>query len=83
MVRNLAVDLKPIRVNGVSPGVVDTEMWKMDEVAKKEFLKMSGLKMVTGQAGRREDVAESFLACLRDGNMSGSVVRTDGGVMLL
>ncbi|KAI4157665.1 MAG: hypothetical protein L6R39_000615 [Caloplaca ligustica] len=27
MVRNLALDLKPIRVNLISPGVVDTELW--------------------------------------------------------
>jgi NAD(P)-dependent dehydrogenase (short-subunit alcohol dehydrogenase family) len=28
MTRNLAIDLKPIRVNLVSPGLVDTNLWK-------------------------------------------------------
>jgi len=39
MARGLAVDMKPIRVNIISPGAVDTEIWKMDEKVKKKFLK--------------------------------------------
>ena len=36
MVRNLALDMKPIRVNGVSPGAVDTEMWDHHGEEKKQ-----------------------------------------------
>ncbi|KAF2714437.1 NAD(P)-binding protein [Pleomassaria siparia CBS 279.74] len=83
MVRNLALDLKPVRVNGVSPGVVDTELWKMGEEEKKAFMAECAKRTVTGRAGRPEDVAESFMGVLRDGNMSGSVVRTDGGGLIM
>jgi len=38
MCRGLALDLKPIRVNLVSPGAVDTELWRgMSEDQKKEM----------------------------------------------
>ncbi|KAH7115828.1 short-chain dehydrogenase/reductase-like protein SDR [Dendryphion nanum] len=82
MVRNLALDLKPIRVNCVSPGVVDTELWTMEGKERDDFLAKCAEGMVTGRPGQSEDVAESFLACLKDSNMSGSTVRTDGGAML-
>ncbi|KAH9874152.1 hypothetical protein IAQ61_004781 [Plenodomus lingam] len=79
MVRNLALDMKPIRVNGVSPGAVRTELWGDDG---EEMMRALEEKMTTGRVGEAEDVAESFLACLRDANMSGAVVRTDGGQSL-
>lgn len=83
MVRNLALDLKPIRVNGVSPGVVDTELWRMGKEEKDAFLKGLGEKIPTGVPGHPSDVAESYLAILKDANMDGSMVRTDGGGMLV
>ncbi|KAF1970619.1 NAD(P)-binding protein [Bimuria novae-zelandiae CBS 107.79] len=79
MVRNLALDLKPIRVNGVSPGVVDTELWRMGEEAKQAFLKQCEKKMLTGRVPTAEDVAESFLAIMKDWNVDGAMIRTDGG----
>jgi NAD(P)-dependent dehydrogenase (short-subunit alcohol dehydrogenase family) len=83
MVRNLALDLKPIRVCGVSPGVVDTELWTMEGEQRKAFLEACGKKMATGVPGEAAEVAESFLAILKDRNMDGSVIRTDGGHMLM
>ena len=55
MVRNLAVDLKPVRVNLVSPGPVDTALWKGMKDGEKEgmFKEISG-KMPTGHVGRRK-----------------------------
>jgi NAD(P)-dependent dehydrogenase (short-subunit alcohol dehydrogenase family) len=84
MVRGLALDMKPIRVNGVSPGAVDTELWDHHGQEKKEAI-MQGMtsKMTTGRVGRPEDVAETFLGLLRDYNIDGSMIRTDGGGMLM
>ncbi|KAH7065723.1 hypothetical protein BKA63DRAFT_585678 [Paraphoma chrysanthemicola] len=82
MVRNLALDLKPIRVNGISPGVVNTELWRMNDEEREKIMKIHGEKLATGRAGQPEDVAESYLALLKDYNMSGSMVRTDGGGLL-
>ena len=55
MTRNLALDLKPIRVNLVSPGAVDTELWggMKSEDKEKMFTNIAG-KVPTGKVGRRE-----------------------------
>ena len=79
MVRNLALDMKPIRVNGVSPGVVDTELWKMGEDEKQAFFEQCKKTLLTGRVPTAQDVAESYVAIMKDWNMDASMVRTDGG----
>jgi len=55
MTRNLALDLRPVRVNCVSPGAVDTELWKgMGEDEKKMMFERIGGNVLTGRVGRRE-----------------------------
>ncbi|KAJ4375896.1 hypothetical protein N0V83_001174 [Neocucurbitaria cava] len=83
MVRNLALDLKPIRVNGIGPGVVDTELWRQPKEEKEKLLKQASGRMATGRPGEPEDVAETYLAVLKDWNMSGSMIRSDGGGVLM
>lgn len=82
--RQLALDLKPIRVNTVAPGVVDTDLWSgMDEKTKKEF--MDGCKETapTGRIGHVSDVAEAYMWVMCDGNVTGEVVRTNSGILLV
>lgn len=83
MVRNLVLDLKPIRVNGVGPGAVYTELWRMPQEEKKKLMTEMSEKMATRRPGHPVDVAEAYLAILKDWNMDGSMVRTDGGTLLL
>lgn len=55
MTRNLALDLKPIRVNLVSPGAVETELWKdYSEEQKAKMFKGIAEKVPTGHVGRRK-----------------------------
>jgi len=80
LMRNLALDIKPIRVNIVQPGAVETPLW--DDMPKENFeafresMKKS---MTTGQIGSPEDVAEAYLYVMKDNNVSGAVVQTNGG----
>ena len=39
-------------------------------------------KCTTGEIGKAEDVAESYLYVMRDWNVSGSVIDTNGGFLL-
>ena len=83
MMRNLALELAPIRVNLISPGAVLTELW--DTIPAQDrgfFMKDLEGKMVTGQIGKPEDVAESYLYVMRDQNVTGSVIDTNGGALL-
>lgn len=84
MTRNLALDLKPIRVNLVSPGAVDTELWNGFSKEQKEGM-FRGIEksVLTGRVGRAEDVAEQYLCLLRDENVTGSVVHSDSGHALI
>lgn len=82
--RQLALDLKPIRVNCVAPGVVDTDLWVgMDEQTKKGFFEQTEKNMPTGRVGDARDVAESYLWCMCDGNVTGESVRTNSGSLLV
>jgi NAD(P)-dependent dehydrogenase (short-subunit alcohol dehydrogenase family) len=85
MTRGLALDLKPLRVNLVSPGAVDTELWdgSYDAETKAAALKEFGKRMATGVAGSVEDVVESYLYAMKDKNVTGTVIRTDGGVFIM
>ncbi|KAL1799620.1 hypothetical protein ACET3X_003657 [Alternaria dauci] len=84
MVRGLALDMKPVRVNGVNPGAVETELWDhYPQEQRKAIMEAMEGKMATGRVGRPEDVAETYLGLLRDYNADGFMVRTDGGGLLM
>jgi NAD(P)-dependent dehydrogenase (short-subunit alcohol dehydrogenase family) len=90
MVRGLALDLAPIRVNLVEPGGVDTEFWreligvhdKSPEEAERGNAE-AGKANVTGRVGRVEDVVEGYLAFMRDENATGVSYSTEGGNLLM
>ena len=82
--RQLALDLKPIRVNTVAPGAVDTDLWSgMSEEQRNGFFEDTKKRMPTGRVGDVRDVAESYLWCMGDGNVTGEVVRTNSGALLV
>lgn len=83
MTRGLALDLAPIRVNLISPGVVDTELWAGMSKEQKEGMFAEMVKKIpVGKVGQPEDVAESYLYCMRDRNVTGAMVSTSGGHLL-
>jgi NAD(P)-dependent dehydrogenase (short-subunit alcohol dehydrogenase family) len=83
MTRNLALDLKPIRVNLVSPGAILTELWdSLPEEGRQLVIKRSGEKSFTGKIGMPEDVAEAYLWLMKDANVTGTVVTSDSGLKL-
>ena len=66
MTRGLAVDLVPVRVNLVSPGAIETEMWKWEGKPEEEVAamrEMLGKENLTGRLGSPEDIAVSTYAC--------------------
>ena len=83
MARGLALDMKPIRVNIISPGAVDTELWKMSEEAKQKLFATMGQRMLTGRVGRVEDVAEAYIYAMKDENLTGSLISSNGGGLLI
>lgn len=76
--RSLALDLKPLRVNLVSPGPVYTPLWGPDGVPEAA-VKNTAL----GKIGTIDEVAEAYVYLMKDTNATGSCVNTDSGMLLL
>jgi NAD(P)-dependent dehydrogenase (short-subunit alcohol dehydrogenase family) len=80
LVRQLAIDMAPIRVNMVSPYVVNTGLWGTDTA---ELMKAYAEKSVLGRVAEPEDVAEAFVYLLRNTYSTGSCVDVNGGHLLV
>jgi NAD(P)-dependent dehydrogenase (short-subunit alcohol dehydrogenase family) len=83
LVPMLAVELKPLRVNGVSPGVIDTPWWDFLPEDQKHagFAQYAALTPV-GRVGRPEDVADAIAFLIGNDFIDGQVLLCDGGLTL-
>lgn len=77
----LALELKPLRVNVVAPGVIDTPWWDFlaEEQRQTIFADYAG-KTPVGRVGRAEDVADAIAFLVSNGFMTGQVLTCDGGL---
>jgi 2-deoxy-D-gluconate 3-dehydrogenase len=84
LTRNLAVELAPykIRVNSVSPGMIQTEAYATPEGI--EYNKRRLYRIPLGRAGRPDEVGSVvlFLASAAASYMTGSDIVVDGGFTL-
>lgn len=83
LVQGLALELKPVRVNAVSPAVVDTEMWHgMAPEARQTMLASLAEKYPAGTVGQPEDIARLLLLLAATPYATGTVVTMDGGASI-
>ncbi|MFK0044193.1 SDR family oxidoreductase [Streptomyces sp. NPDC090741] len=83
LVRALAVELAPIRVNAVSAGVVRSPLWSRIEPAERERMyEQTGANLPLGRVGEVAEVAEAYVYLLRQSYATGTVVSVDGGTAL-
>lgn len=84
LTRALAVELAPIRVNIVCPGVVKTPLWgAMQEADREALYRQMADKLLVGHAGEPEEIAESYLYLMRQTYGTGQVIVVDGGSSLV
>ncbi|KAF3931903.1 hypothetical protein ABW20_dc0100216 [Dactylellina cionopaga] len=85
MTRGLAKDMKPIRVNCVSPGAVKTELYSQfgDEATVEKVIEMYKGQTLTKTIGLPEDLAESYLYVMKSSFVTGTVLQADGGYLLV
>jgi len=84
LVKPLAVELRPRRVNAVSPGVIDTPWWNWMQGDQKQsaFAKFAAATPA-GRVGKPEDIAQSIVFLIGNSFMTGCVLECDGGLRLV
>ncbi|ALM86744.1 short-chain dehydrogenase [Bordetella sp. N] len=83
LARGLATELAPRRVNALSPGTVDSELWRGRPQALREqaYAHYRGATLL-GQVAHVDDIAQAALFLLTNGFMTGSTLFADGGYAL-
>lgn len=83
VVRSLALELAPIRVNAVSPGVIDTGAWDaLGAQGKTDFFRETSARNPARRIGTAGDVAEAVLFALTSTFLTGATLGIDGGQVL-
>ena len=83
LARSLALELAPVRVNCVSPGIIDTPIRAaMPEEARRDMLAKTAAALPVGRVGLGEDIARQILAFMTIGFATGSIVYLDGGALV-
>ncbi len=84
LTRALALELAPIRVNAVSPGVVRTNLWQSMSAEEREQLYESvGKSLPVGRVGEPHDIAQAYLFLMLEGFGTGQTLVVDGGTVLV
>jgi len=84
LTRAFAVELAPIRVNAVAPGMVKTPLWaNMKEIDRETLFRQTGEKLPVGHVGNVDEIAETYLYLMQQTYGTGQVLIVDGGGALI
>jgi NAD(P)-dependent dehydrogenase (short-subunit alcohol dehydrogenase family) len=80
LVRTLAVELAPVRVNAISPGLIDTPTW--DAMAEDDrnamFDRLAGA-LPAGRVGTADEIGAAIWMLLTNDFVTGVTLPVDGG----
>jgi NAD(P)-dependent dehydrogenase (short-subunit alcohol dehydrogenase family) len=83
LTRSLAVELAPIRVNAISPGVIDTGAWDaLGDDRKAELFAHVRERNPARRIGGADDIAAAAMLVLTNTFMTGVTLHVDGGERL-
>jgi NAD(P)-dependent dehydrogenase (short-subunit alcohol dehydrogenase family) len=84
LARGLALEFAPIRVNAVSPGMIETPLWYDLPSEKREALfESTAAKLPVRRIGQPHDIANAVLFLMTTPFATGSTVRVDGGGVIV
>jgi NAD(P)-dependent dehydrogenase (short-subunit alcohol dehydrogenase family) len=83
LMKGLAIDLRPLRVNAVAPGAIMTDVVK-DILGPfyDQAIQLAKEKSLVASAGAPEQVAQAYLYLMKDTYVTGSVLESNGGMLL-
>jgi NAD(P)-dependent dehydrogenase (short-subunit alcohol dehydrogenase family) len=80
LARSLALEMAPIRVNAISPGVIDTGAWDaFGEQGKADYFAHVSSTNPAGRIGTVEDIASGVIFALTNTFLTGTTLHIDGG----
>ena len=80
LVRGMALEFSPVRVNAVSPGMIRTPLWSgMDDDKREAMFAAVADKLPAKRAGEPEDIANAILYAAATPFTTGSTITVDGG----
>lgn len=84
LVKPLAVELAPIRVNGVSPGLVDTPWWSsMPDDARQAYFTQVEQALPARHIATADDIAQAVVLAATNPTITGTVIEADAGARLV
>ena len=82
--RSMAVELAPIRVNAVLPGVIRTNLWSnMTEADRNGLFDYLESSLLVKRIGKAEEIAQTFLFMMKQSFATGQCYTVDGGAFLV
>ncbi len=82
--KGLAVELAPVRVNMVSPGVIDTPLHaRLPDDARANMFATAKARLPVGRVGRPEDIGKMIVQVMENGFLTGAIIEVDGGANVL
>lgn len=78
------MNLAPIRVNSVAPGVIKTNLWgSLSEANREGLFKSQAEGLLLKRVGEAEDVAIAFVYLMKQQFATGQNIVIDGGAVLV
>ncbi|MHB8206028.1 SDR family oxidoreductase [Mucilaginibacter sp.] len=82
--RAMAIELAPLRVNLVSPGVIRTNLWSdMTDADRDGMYETIANSLPLKRVGEAEDIAQTYLYLIKQPFSTGQVIIADGGHVLV
>ena len=79
LVRGVANEIAPRRINTVSPGLIDTPMFSQEGKDRKAFIDSVTASHSIKRAGKPEEVAKGIIFVIENDFVNGTTVDVDGG----